>query len=165
MKREVKFEKGYNCIDFECQMKKKCTPNNSHGKRGMSIRFLVHGDKGAVQFLLSTGWYPYYSKADKIGYRSIKNSDTSGYFPAPADLGFHSYKPMYEGQTSMGKCSYLNGAECYYDGSGLNANDAYYTLVNGGEEALWKFLEQYYLCVFEDKEYPQVTEYETPLNQ
>jgi hypothetical protein len=128
----------------------------------MEIVFLFHGEKGAVQFKMSTGWLPFYQAEDKIGHREIPNKDCKGLYPMPSDLGFHSYKPIYKGQTSMGKCDVLHGKECYYDGSSLNANDAYYSLVNGGEESLWRFLELYYKTVFEDAEYPTPTEYENP---
>lgn len=59
----------------------------------------------------------------------------------------------------MGKCSVLGDKECYYDGSSLNCQDAFYVLINCGEEKLWKFLEEYYKCVFEKGDYPNVGEY------
>jgi len=59
----------------------------------------------------------------------------------------------------MGACPFLGGKECYYDGSSLNSQDAFYVLVNCGEEALWKFLEGYYKSVFDGGEYPEVGEY------
>ncbi len=159
MKREVKFISGYNCIDFPCKFDKKCSPNNSHGKHGLDILFLLHGEKGCVQFKFSTGYVPFYSKKDNISYRDIPKNPCADLYPLPVDLGYHSYTPHYEGQTSRGPCDYLGGKECYYDGSGLNANDACYTLINGGEEELWKFLEQYYKCTFEEGKYPEVCEY------
>ena len=159
MKREVKFIRGYDCMSFPCRFDKKCKPENSHGKHGMEILFLVTGEKGAVQFKMSTGWMPFKSEQDKIGVRRIPKMELSDYYPMPTDLGYHSYKPHYESHSSMGPCNALGGAECYYDGSSLNCNDAYYALVNGGEDGLWKFLEEYYETVFEDKRYPIPTEY------
>ena len=158
-KREIKFIQGYNCIDFPCKFNKKCSPNNSHGKHGMEIIFVLHGEKGSIQFVLNTGWTPFYKEKDSIGHISIPKNPIADLFPMPTDLGYHSYTPKYEGQTSMGGCKYLGGKDCFYDGSSLNCNDAYYTLVNGGEEKLWEFLEQYYLCVFENGKYPSVCEY------
>lgn len=159
MKKQVKFIKGYDCINFPCKASKPCTKENTHGKHSMGILFLLSGDLGAVQFKLSTGWMPFYSPKDRIGYREIPKNEISDLYPMPTDLGYHSYKPRYEDQTSMGKCDVLGGAECFYDGSGLNCNDAYYALVNGGEDALWEFLEGYYKSVFEDSEYPEPREY------
>jgi hypothetical protein len=157
--REVKFISGYNCIDFPCKFENKCIPGNSHGKHGMEIGFYFHGEKGVVQFKLSTGWVPYYSKKSEIGVRTVKKDNLCNYFPQPTDLGYHSYVPLYKGQASMGACPFLGGKECYYDGSSLNSQDAFYVLVNCGEEALWKFLEGYYKSVFDGGEYPEVGEY------
>ncbi len=131
----------------------------SHGIHGLEIIFYWRGKKGVIQFVLSTGWTPYYSKVSKIGTREEPNYDNK-YYLMPSDLGYHSLKPMYKDQTPMtGKCSVLGNKTCYYDGSGLNSHDAFYVLVNAGEEELWKFLEQYYLCVFEKGKYPKVKEY------
>jgi len=161
MKHEVKFIRGHDCILFECIFNSsKCVPKEggSHGRSGLDIVFLVHGNKGAVQFKLSTGWMPLYSKVSRIGVRSL-NNELSDLYPMPIDLGYHSYEPMYEGHTSVGKCEILKGKKCYYDGSSLNSHDAYYTLINAGENALWEFLEQFYRNVFEDGEYPDVKGY------
>jgi hypothetical protein len=35
-----------------------------------------------------------------------------------------------------------------------------YALVNGGDEALWEFLDAYYECVFHKDKYPTPTEFE-----
>jgi len=118
----------------------------------------------------------------------------------PADIGYHSPKPMWEGQKPVGSrrkkkveesrsgaqivpqsgsnrepdlpgdisdfladyernwedtpeselpvCEYL-GVPCYCDGSALQAEGYYEILVNQGEEALWKALENYYHQTFE----------------
>lgn len=163
MKREIRFREGYDCIRFNCKFNiKECVPNGggSHGKHGLEICFYVKGDKGAVQFVLSTGWLPQKVSQDTIGVRRFKaSSPMQEFFPMPVDLGYHSYKPHYEGQKPLDKCDLLDGKPCYYDGSGLNCNDAFYALLNGGDKALWEFLEQYYKCVFEDGKYPEPAEY------
>ena len=69
--------------------------------------------------------------------------------PLPADLGFHSPKPVYKGQRrSSNECQYLDGKPCYYDGSGLNAKRVFGILVKKGGEAVWKELEDYYKETF-----------------
>jgi len=165
VERFVKFESGFDCINFECKFRsKRCAPDGggSHGKHGLEIGFYVKGEKGVVQFKVFTGWLPHYVKKSEIGYRDIPH-EQSRLFPMASDLGYHSYVPHYKGQTqTSGKCSLLDNKPCYYDGSGLNANDAFYTLTNAGEEALWLFLEQYYLCCFENGKYPEAKEYEMP---
>lgn len=162
MKHIVKFESGYDCIAFNCIHKSKsCTPGKggSHGRHGLSIRFVSKGAYGAVQFLLYTGWLPQKIQPSTIGYRKV---DNWGSLIAPADLGYHSITPQHSGQTTMtGSCEFCDGLPCYYDGSGLNANDAMYSLVNGGEDALWAFLDAYYNFIFSKEAYPVPFEYPT----
>ncbi len=165
MEHIVSLEHGYDCIRFECFWgKDKCKPGTggSHGVHGLSIRFLSKGLEGAVQFLLYTGWLPQKVEVDSIGYRNITKWGTESSM-MPSDLGYHSKKPRYEGHSSVGPCKYCDGEECYYAGSGLNASDAMYTLVNGGGDALWEFLDAYYEYVFHNQPYPIPAEYEKPL--
>ena len=162
MERIVKFERGYDCIKFECANNSpSCQPGSggSHGQHGLNIRFIVKGSRGAVQFLLYTGWLPQHVKRGPVGLHIV---DWGGKFMMAADLGFHSLTPRYEDHASMGPCEVLDGKDCYYDGSGLNANDAMYALVNGGDDALWSFLEEYYKHEFEGGEYPVPAEYPMP---
>ncbi len=63
---------------------------------------------------------------------------------------------------TVNSCDYCDGSPCYCDISGLKANDAMYALVNGGDTALWQFLEDYYKAVFKGKEYPEPAEYKNP---
>ena len=155
LERIVKFEAGYDCINFECKFgSKDCRPDSggSHGVHGLQIRFIVKGAEGAVQFLLYTDWMP-----QATGKFPRK---WGGAYTMPADLGWHSKTPRYDGQTVIDEhCEFCDGQPCYYDGSGLNATDAMYALVNGGDEGLWKFLSKYYSSVFEDGDYPEQVKY------
>ena len=112
----------------------------SHGRHGVEMLWTLVGEKGAVQFLFFTGWEPDYE------YPSQDKTDWS----MPADLGYHSPRPMYEDQVSNGTdCPFLPpGSTCYYDGSGLNAIEAWKVFVREGEEALWEHLTHYYRSVF-----------------
>jgi hypothetical protein len=98
-----------------------------------------------------------------------------------ADLGYHSRVPMYEGQEPMGStnykfdideskeglerfqstqtatgtftpCQYLDGAPCYYDGSGLHAEKVLQMLVEEGGEAVWAYMEACYHEQFDKAE-------------
>ncbi len=164
MEHIVKLTHGHDCIKFECAFNSKdCFPGSggSHGRHGLTITFLSKGDDGAVQFVLYTGWSPQYTAPDEIGHRYVASWGNGS--AMPADLGCHSKKPQYEGQAISGdSCEYCNGEPCYYDGSGLNADDAMYALVNGGGVALWKFLDDYYGCIFQNKDYPVPAEYSKP---
>lgn len=166
LKHIVKFNRGYDCIRFECAHgKESCRPGSggSHGRHGLDILFVAKGPDGAVQFGLSTGWLPQYAKEDKIGWLNIDEWSRPGFSTYPYDLGYHSKKPHYEGQEPITQsCVYTDGGPCYYDGSTLNAALAMYTLVNGGDEALWKFLDKYYKRVFHDGESPEQFEYPFP---
>jgi len=144
--RSVAFEPGHDCIRFECvNGSPDCKPGagGSHGIHGMQIRWILKGEKGAVQFLLFAGWLP---EPTQLDFSKVR--------PAmPADLGYHAREPHYAGHSST-KCDLL-GAECYSDGSGLNAHEPFRILCNEGGEALWEFLESYYHCVFEGAEFPK----------
>jgi len=164
MKHLVEFNSGFDCIRFECvNQDSHCHPGSpgSHGRHGLSIRFVVKGDAGAVQFIIWTGWLPQFAVPSSIGVINV-NDWTSGIL-MPADLGYHSKTPQYDGQNPIElACPYCDGQPCYYDGSSLNANDAMYTLVNGGGDALWTFLDAYYEAIFNDGPYPKVAEYPMP---
>jgi hypothetical protein len=163
MEHIVRFERGFDCIKFECAWgRDMCKPGTggSHGRHGLNIRFVVKGDDGAVQFLLYTGWTPQHATPSDIFVRDCNWSGT----PFPADLGYHSKTPHFEGhEPSIESCEFCDGKPCYCDGSILNANDAMYALVNGGEDALWEFLDAYYESVFNGADYPQPAEYKMPL--
>jgi hypothetical protein len=93
--------------------------------------------------------------------------------PMAADLGYHSKFPMYEGQEPMGSvhvktsvdeskeglerfqvertptgtftaCPYLDGAPCYYDGSGLHAEKVFQILLEKGGDAVWEYMVECY---------------------
>ena len=160
LERIFKATAGHNCRDFRCRWGKDgCQPGAGgyHGLHGLTLWFYVKGDKGVVQASIYTGWIPTQVERDDLGTRIF---DLSGGTPMPMDLGYHAREPQWEGQeVCRDSCWLLDGEPCYYDGSGLNAYDAGYTLVNGGSEELWKFLDGYYRHVFEGGEYPDVYEY------
>ena len=115
-----------------------------YGVHGMEMRFLLKGPKGVIQFLLFTHWMT--KNVQEEQEKKYKNIPMPSclYEPFPADIGYHSYVPMYEGQGTMGPCPYLDNKPCFYDGSTLNADPIYWLLVEHGEEALWKRLEEEY---------------------
>lgn len=163
LKHIVRFERGYDCIRFLCANKKNRCKNEwtGHGRHGLQIRFVAQGSGGAVQFVVATPWLPQHAFPDDIGRRSVEKWDASK--TLPMDLGYHSKKPRHEDQAVMREsCEYCGGQPCYSDGSGLNANDAMYALVNGGDEALWAFLDAYYQTVFHGAPYPVPAEYPKP---
>lgn len=145
MKRIVEMTPAYD--------KRNIDPSKSYGIHGVELRMVLKGNKGAVQFVLYTNWQlPHVTKEQdqKILNRRLDLIDLKvTYHPLPADLGYHSLKPHYEDQKPMADCPYLNGKPCYYDGSGLAAEHVYEILLKEGSEGVWKYLEDYYKCIFE----------------
>jgi hypothetical protein len=69
--------------------------------------------------------------------------------PSPADISYHSPKPLFEGQKiTEGDCPYLEGKPCYCDGSGLQSKEVFDRLVREGSEGAWKYLEDRYVGYF-----------------
>jgi len=123
----------------------------NYGVHGCNLRFVLKGSLGAVQFLLMTNWHlPHVTKEFLQKPVNDLIEIAVRFLPMPADLGYHSPKPMYKGQKSMGPCKYLNGKPCYYDGSGLNAEPVFELMLKEGSEGVWKKLEEYYKATFKN---------------
>ena len=118
------------------------TGGKSHGRHGVDLLFLLSRNNRVIQFLVFTHWSP--DCMEKGLFRDAIN-------PMPADLGYHSPTPLYEGQTSGDDCPWIKG-DCYYDGSGLNAERPFGIFLTEGEEAMWEYLEGYWTDLFERKE-------------
>jgi hypothetical protein len=127
--RAVVFEPGYNARETA-----KNGPARNYGVHGMSIRFLLRGEKGVIQFLMNTGWVPAEPMSPRV----------ADLYPSGFDLGYHSLVEQYEGMTSMGPCEYLDGKECYYDGSGLQADPVLAVFIQEGADGVWPLLEERY---------------------
>lgn len=118
--------------------KRSTDPKKNYGVHGVDLRMVLKGELGAVQFMLYTNWH-----LPHIEGRIDK--------PLPADLGYHSFKPMYEGQEAIRKeCEFLGGKPCYYDGSTLNAERIYNVLLESGSDGVWKELESFYVETFDE---------------
>jgi hypothetical protein len=103
-------------------------PSKNYGVHGVDMRMVLRGPKGATQFVLYTGWQ----------LPHVEDSE-----PLAADFGYHWHRARYEGQEPM-TCSYLPCGQCYYDGSGLRANDLFDVLRKEGGEGVWRELEKFY---------------------
>jgi hypothetical protein len=131
------------------------TGHTNYGVGSVVITFVLKGPKGAVQFKIGTDWYPPHVQRSDTGRRLQELTGYSGVRPAGYDVGYHSAEPMYEGQEPMGEpgeCAYVpEGCACYYDGSGLRADDWVKShLLRGGSEAVWAALEKEYRALFEE---------------
>jgi hypothetical protein len=112
-------------------------PAKNYGISSVRIRMVLKGPKGATQFVLSTGWtLPHLPNGEPMGM----------------DVGYHSPKPMYDGQTVMDDNCDILGGPCYYDGSTLQADDMFLLLVRSGSEYVWNELERRYRDFFDRDE-------------
>ena len=140
-KKIIAFEPAYD------KRKEKC------GIHGVDIRFVLKGKDGAVQFLLFTNWQLPHVTEEEVNRLEHHNASSIKLFftPMPADLGYHSPKPMYEDhRQAVDKCEYLDGKPCYYDGSSLNAEPIYRKLLKYGAKGVWEALEKYYNDTFKE---------------
>lgn len=136
LRRDVQFLPAFD--------KRNPDPCKNYGIHGVELRMHLIGDAGAVQFVLYTNWQlPHVTKEFEGRGRSSLDA------PIPADLGYHSKTPMYEGHERQKGC-HLLGCDCYYDGSGLNAERIYEVLLREGSDGVWRELESYYAEIFGD---------------
>ena len=119
-------------------------PSKNYGVHGCDLCFYLRGPLGAVHFVVFTGWHLPHVQAE-MEAKSIATG------PMPADLGYHSPHPLYEGQTvSQEECEFIGGP-CYSDGSGLAAEERVWPiLLREGSEGLWRTLEAEYRARFEE---------------
>lgn len=118
-------------------------PSKNYGVHGLDIWFILKGPLGAVQYAVT--FSVFLPSVDISRFHDMNK--IRGF-----DVGYHSPEPMYEGQTSM-DCTHLAGGKCYYDGSGLRADEwtdkIFSTIGKPPEDVLWKMLEEEYKDRFE----------------
>lgn len=133
LERIIEFKPAYDKRDLD--------PKKNYGIHGIEMRWYVKGPLGVVQWVVYTNWM--LDSVDKSNWpQSLQE-------PMAADLGYHSPKPMYEDQRLMTPCQFF-AEGCYYDGSSLAADTVLDILKKEGGEAVWKYLENYYLDTFEE---------------
>lgn len=123
-------------------------PGKDYGIHGVELSMVLKGELGAISFLLFTNWHlPHVAE----GLEKKVPHDSIMYKPLPADISYHSPKPLYEYQeaASENPCKYI-GVPCYCDGSTLNAQHYFNVLVAQGDECFWQEMEKYYLSTFGD---------------
>jgi hypothetical protein len=125
LERAVVFEPGYICTT---------SGPHGHGRHGMNIRWILRGPKGAITFLVFTGWLP---------GREEMGLDAGAHSPMAADLGYYARVSQYEGNFAREDCE-CTGGTCYYDGSGMAASDLFKRFTTEGEAAIWAALASRY---------------------
>lgn len=134
LRREIQWQPGY---DYRNNPEKR-----QFGCHGMNIRWLLIGPLGAVQFLIYSSWLPSWVESGPWG-NTIDTHDDRVFGPMGADLGHHWSTPTYEDEGCQ-KCDILPGGECFYDGSGMAADDLLGVLLTEGHEAVWCRMESEY---------------------
>jgi hypothetical protein len=126
-------------------------PNKNYGIHGCELRMVLKGELGATQFLVFTNWQLPHVTEEFLNKNYTRKIELKcAFLPTPADVGHHSPKPFYEEQTKRDDCPYLDGNPCYYDGSGLRAEEWYDILVEYGSDKIWEMLEEEYYSRFCD---------------
>lgn len=128
--------------------KRNSDPTKNYGIHGCNIRFVLRGSNGVVQFLIFTNWHLPHVTEELLEKSKDKESIRLFFSPIPADIGYHSPKPMYKDQTTMGPCIFLDGKDCYYDGSSLSATEVYNVMLKEGSDAVWRELMDCYKHTF-----------------
>lgn len=119
-------------------------PSKNYGIHGAELIFILKGEKGAVQFLISTNWYLPHVAAE-LRKKDHFSSGKSWFEPQPSAIGYHSPKPMYEDQTQANEsCEYLDGKPCYYGDSITYSEVPFQVLISKGSDAMWVWMENYY---------------------
>jgi hypothetical protein len=122
-------------------------PATNYGIHGMEVRF-YYGNKyeGIIQFVIYTNWHLLHvTKEQDAKYESHFLCH-----PLPADAGYHSPEPEYEGQAEF-DCDLLKCGKCYYDGSGLQAEEWFAQFLAGGEERLRELMKEEWDYHFKNK--------------
>lgn len=126
------------------------SPENPQGSRGhCRIVFYLIGPKGAIQFMIGTTWSAPNDREHAKQFHESALFRLDPFMPKGWDVGCHAHTPQYEGQTLQdSNCSILKGP-CYYDGSGLYADEWIDDFVLGGTDWLWPRMEREYRERFE----------------
>ena len=124
--------------------------SEGYGVGACRITFVLKGPLGAVQFMIGTEWYTPSAREHLLNFPHTTKRCLE-MKPSGWDVGYHSPKPMYQGHSPMGgTCELVEGGQCYYDGSGLMAEEWVEGFVSGGTKWLWPRLRSQYAEWFED---------------
>ena len=139
-KKEIGFRPAFDKRDPD--------PKKNYGIHGVELYFYLIGKLGAIQFVIYTGWHLRHVQNELDSKPVDREFPHLLCKPMPADIGYHSPKPMFEEQEPMSKkCHLLNGT-CYYDGSGLQVEDVFTILLEKGSDGVWEEMERRYKETF-----------------
>jgi hypothetical protein len=125
-------------------------PEENYGIGAVRFMFVLKGPRGAVHFLFSSGMYLPSAVEHLIRVHheqgwGLGDMARSALAPMGLSVGYHSPRPMFEGQpVAQESCGFLDGKPCYCDGSALVASKWMERFIQGGTEWLWRALEEEY---------------------
>ena len=144
MEKIIKFTNAFD--------KRNNDPKKDYGVHGVNIIFILKSNKGAVQFIIYTNWHLPNVQKEFDNKSPLSDMPYLFHQPIAADIGYHSYVPIYDGQTQItDKCEWLNNKPCYYDGSSLQAEKYFNILREGGDKKLWEAMCKFYEDIFDEK--------------
>lgn len=123
--------------------------NKGYGIHCCEMYMALIGPKGAAVFTFSTGWFLKATTEWRQMWIARREGDDSSWQARGTALSYCSPKPLRVWQIGEGRpgCSWL-GCTCYGDASYLISEEVFELLINKGDEAVWKYLENYYFEVF-----------------
>ncbi len=134
LEESTQFVPGYNCPDRSM---------SGHGVHGMEIHWYLRGPAGGAQFKMGTDWIPgELFPGHGLGPDGVNR--TWMLYPTGVDVGYHARRPQWEGDQPIHDDCPIIGGTCYYDGSGLRADDVLKRFVVDGEPVIWAELEKVY---------------------
>ena len=75
--------------------KRNADPSKNYGIHGAEMFFYVKGPDGAIQFVIYTQWHLPNEHQELVANCTGRHCSME---PMAADIGYHSPKPMYDGQ-------------------------------------------------------------------
>ena len=123
----------------------RCEPGGGgfHGISAAGFTFVLSGEDGALSVNFLSSWY-------KRETTSRMKEEQNGLLLSAllvtglGGVDWHWRTDRDYGAFHNEECRWLDGAECFSDGSGLMADDAYDVLMEGGSDALWEWMETKY---------------------
>lgn len=105
---------------------------------GGRIVFILRGDLGAITFIISTGW-----EVSTGRYGLAPRTRDKDLYPSSHGVDYHA-KFKTECGYHNESCDWMDGDECWGDGSGLAGGRVLRRLIEEGESAVWSELEDFY---------------------
>jgi hypothetical protein len=138
MKKEILEHKVFFSPAFD---KRDPNPSKNYGIGSVRIHFFVKGEKGGIEWTVSTGMFLKKTHAEwLINFPKSEEGDGIGH-----EIAYHAKKKQHEGQEKHnGDCTLTDLPYCYNDAGFCAGGELYEKFVEQGEEIVWKTLEEWH---------------------